>query len=357
MSALLTSARFELLSLFWAIAFLFIGLSFLICLSIVIRRINRNRKAKLRKKQKIKFQNYTVACIRDTSDESSENWNLRDIPKCHIQDVTDIFLHYFQTLKGKKKEILQDMISNSSLETEIVESTKYGTRGMRMRAVRVLSYLNTQNSSQVIFESLSSDDKYVRLTAMRSLVKRKAIFFLDAIIESCLEAFPNDYKLLSGILHNFGNDIIEPLEEHVKNSDNDVLITACLETLILIMPMQTSVNFENLMKSSSDSVRAAALSLSAITKHSEGVNPIVLGLMDNSIQVKIRAAKMTNKLKRADLTSELYNLTSDPVMWVRYWAYRGIWSSGESGQKLVASMTKTNPMAENVALEMRFGYV
>ena len=352
MSVLLTSARFELLGLFWAIALLFLGLSFLICLGILIRRIFRNRQAKFRENQKENFQTYVVNLVRD----APEIIHFRDMPECHIEDVTDIFLHYFQTLKGTKKETLQDMISGSGLEAEIVTSTKTGTRGVRMRAVRVLSYLETQKSLQVIFDSLNSDDKYVRLTAIRSLVKRKAVFFLDDIIESCLEAFPEDYKLLASILSDFGDEIVEPLEKIIQTSKNDILITACLETLILLMPMQTSLNFERLMNSSSQNVRAAALSLSAITKHDNKVNPLLMGLRDRSTQVKIRAAKITNNFKRADLTSELFELSSDPVMWVRYWALRGIWVSGASGQKLVTSMT-TNPMAENVALEMRSGYV
>lgn len=323
------------------------------CLGIIVRRLYRNRKAKRRDKQREIFQNYVIDYIRETPEKT----NYLDMPRCHIQDVTDIFLHYFQTLKGEKRETLQYMISDSGIESQIVKSTTEGTRGVRMRAVRVLSYLNTQNSLQVIFQSLSSDDKYVRLTAMRSLVKRKSVFFLDAMIESCLEAFPDDYKLLSSILSNFGPEIVEPLEEKIRTSDNDVLVTACLETLSLIMPMQTSLDFERLMQSDSEDVRAAALYLAAISKHDNAVNPLRLGLSDASIKVKIRAAKTASSLKRADLASELYSLESDPFLWVRYWALRAIWMSGKSGQKLIQSMSTTNPMAKNVDLEMSSGYV
>jgi len=353
MSVSLISASFNLLNLFWAIALLFLVLSCLICFGMLLRRVVRNRKAKIRERQKETFQTYIVALMRD----APMDHRVEDMPACYIEDVTDIFLHYFQTLKGKKKETLLDIISDSGLENKIIESTKDGTRGVRMRAVRVLSYLDTQQSLQVIFDRLGSQDKYVRLTAMRSLVKRKTVFFLNPIIESCLEAFPEDYKLLASILSNFGDDIIEPLETHIASSENDVLVTACLETLTLLMPMYTSVDFAQLMKSESSDVRAAAVSLSAITKYEGTLNPLVLGLSDSSTQVKIRAAKITTKLKRTDLTTALFKLTSDPVMWVRYWAFRAIWVSGASGQKLVTSMTQTNPMAERVALEMQSGYV
>ena len=353
MSASLITDKINLLSLLWAVALLFLALSFLLCLGIVIRRMHRNRKAKHREKQRENFQSYIVTLVSGTVVDK----HYTDMPPCHIQDKTDIFLHYFQTLKGEKRETLQDLIVRSEIEEEIIESTTHGTRGVRMRAVRVLSYLNTQSSLQVIFKSLSSVDKYVRLTAMRSLVKRKAVFFLDAIIESCLDAFPADYKLISGILSNFGREIIEPLENTIRTSENDILTTACLETLVLIMPMQTSLDFRKLMESKSEDVRAAALSLSAITKHNHQVNPLLMGLKDSSTRVKIRAVKMANDLKRSDLTSNLYELTSDPALWVRYWALRAIWVSGDPGQQLVSSMTETTSMAESVALEMRSGYV
>lgn len=309
--------------------------------------------AKRRDKQKTNFQNYVVNYIRNMPEGGPDF----EMPKCNIENVTEVFLHSFRTLKGQRKEALQDMIFASGIESKIIESSRQGTRGVRMRAVRVLSYLKSQNSLQVIFESLASEDKYVRLTAMRSLVKRKAVFFLDEIIESCLDAFPTDYILLSSILSNFGAEIIEPLEKIIATSDNDILITACLETLVLIMPMRASVNFERLMQNQSEDVRAAAVSLSAITKHDDLVNPILLGLMDESTKVKIRAARIANKLKRADLTSDLYRLKSNPVFWVRYWALRGIWVSGQSGQKLVTSLSANDTMAKNVDLEIRSGYV
>ena len=349
----LTNARIDLLHVFWGIAIFFLSLSALLCLGIVFRRVLKNHKMKFREKEKILFQAYVL----DSLQISEGQIDFSSIPECHIDDITDIFLHNFQTLKGNKRAILQDLISNSNLENRIRDRTQKGTRGARMRAVRVLSYLNTQNSLQVIFRSLSSEDKYIRLTAMRSLVKRDASFFLDAIIESCLDAFPADHNLLAGIISNFRADITEDLEGLIQTSDDPVLVAGCLETLSLIMPMETAVDFGNLMENPDKIVRAAALSLSSITKNNAVVEPIVLGLRDTATHVKIRAAKAANSLKRSDLTSELFKLTDDPVLWVRYWAFRGIWVSGQSGQKLVISMRESHEMAGKVAKEMRSGYV
>lgn len=353
----LINASSNLLSLFWAVSFLLLGVSLLLCLVIIIRRAICNRISTRRETQKNAFQAYLSNVMKDAPEHTLKEQGLRNAPACHIMDMTDVFLHHFRTLKGKKNEYLQDMISDSGIEAQIIKSTYKGIRGIRMRAVRTLSYLNSQTSLQVIFNNLSSDDKYVRLTAARCLVRRKAIFFLNPIIDSCIEAFPQDFKLLAGILAGFGNDMIEPLEDFVRQSDNNVIKTACLEAVITIMPPKTSLDLGTLMESSDKTVRAATLALSAIVKHPDTSDPLLLGLKDDATLVKLRAIKIAYKLKRPDLTPELYKLTSDPIMWVRYWALRAIWVTGHSGQKFIATLAKTNPMAANVSLEMSSGYV
>jgi len=354
MSVLPTSADLSLLGLFWGVSIVFLSVSLLLCLAIILRRIQRNRNTSKREKQKITFQLHIGELI---NKGISADRNLSAAPDCHILDMTDVFLHYFRTIKGKKKEYLQDLISQSSIEDKVVASTRKGIRGARMRALRTLSYLNTQTSLQVIYENLSSHDKYVRLTAARCLVRRKGLCFLNDIIDSCIQAFPKDYQILAGIVADFGTDVVEPLEERVKRSEDSAVKTACLEALILIMPPHTSLDLAALMQHPTDSVRAAALSLSAVSDHQGTSEPLLLGLKDQAVSVKVRAAKIACDLKRTDLTPQLYELSDDPIMWVRYWALRAIWATGKTGQKFVDSLITNNSMAANVALEMKSGYV
>ena len=348
------SANFGLLGILWAITLFFLGVSLLLCCIIVLRRIWRNRQAARRALHKAYFQTYLGHALNQGVKKQT---NLENAPACEVPEMASVFLHYFRTLKGKSREHLQDMISGSNIEEQLVQSTFKGIRGTRMRAVRTLSYLDSQRSLQVIFNNLSSDDKYVRLTAARCLVRRESICYLNAIIESYCEAFPQDFKLLAGILAGFGQEGVEPLENIIRRTDNVIIKTACLEALILIMPARTSLDLSQFMTDNSNTIRAAALSLSAIVKHGNKMDPLRLGLQDEAVSVKIRAAKIACAVKRTDVTTELYKLTHDPVMWVRYWALRGIWMSGQSGQKFVASLSDSDTMAANVALEMRSGYV
>lgn len=325
--------------------------AFLLCFAIISRRKRRNHSAAQYKRQKIDFQNYIGNFINQTY----ENPPLDKIPKCRIHDMADVFVHYFRTLRGEKLERLQDMISNSDIESQIISASHEGVRGFRMRAVRTLSYLNSQRSLRAIFEHLSSDDKYVRLTAMRCLVRRKAL--IHAIILSFIEAFPRDHKLLASILADFGEEIVNPLEKLVRTSKNDVIIAACLETLFIMRRTETTLDLGVLMQNKSETVRSAALSLSAIATHSGKSDPLHLGLHDEAISVKIRATKMASNLKRTDLLPDLFKLASDTEMWVRYRALIAIWVTGRSGQQFVNLLSKTHPLAANVALEMKSGYV
>jgi len=345
----LTSANFGLLDAFMAITFIFFGVSIFVCLLIVLRRIRRNNIAAWREKQKADFQNHLINLLK----EDTLNFRgLETAPDCRVAEIASVFLHYFRTLKGKNFEYLQDLISGSAMEDKLIKSTFNGIRGVRMRSLRTLSYLDSQKSLQVIFENLSSEDKYVRLTAARCLVRRGSLCYLPAIIDCLNESFPQDFKIIADVIAGFGADSVKTLEHYIVRTDNDNIKASCLEALILIMPAQTSVNFEKLMKDKSASVRAAALSFSEVTSHNQAVDPLVLGLRDKAVSVKIRAAKLACTIKRTDITADLYKLANDPVMWVRYWALRAIWMSGLSGQKFVESLSRSNIMAGNVALEL-----
>ena len=353
MSVLRISADYSLLTVIWTITLSFIVAAVTLCCLIVLRRKKHNRMDARRARSKVRFQ----AFLKELINTDKTGANLMQSPACDISDKTEVFIGYFRTLRGEKRKALANMISGSPVEADIIAATRHDVRGLRMRAVITLSYLNSQTSLQVIYEGLSSDDKYVRLTAIRCLIRRQAACYLPAIIDSYIEAFPKDYKLLAGIVAEFGSDITQTLENLIDTSDNETVVTACLEALCILRPADSEVDFEALLRSQTESVRSAAIAFSAITMKPGTTDILRLGLRDSSVSVKIRAAKIACDLKRSDLTSDLYALSEDPVMWVQYWALRAIWSTGTSGQQFVDSLARSNPMAAEVALELRSGYV
>ncbi len=350
----LTGGNVSFLTIVWSISFSLFGVSFALCFLTVLRRLWRNRKLRLRTRKTENFKTYLAEALRLGPDHPS---NLNDAPSCDTAEMAGVLLHYFRTLRGKTKEHLELLISSSALEDKLIQSTFIGIRGTRMRSLRTLSYLGSQKSFQVIFNNLSSEDKYVRLTAARCLVRREGICYLSSVVDSLIEAFPDDFKLIAGVLEGLGREGIEPIEDIIKRSENNIIKTAGLEALVLIMPAHTSLDISQLMLDPSETVRAGALALSAVVSHDNRLDPLKLGLADNTISVKIRATKIACRVKRSDVMADLYKLTKDPIMWVRYWAFRAIWMSGQSGQKFVTSRSASETMAANVALEMKSGYV
>ena len=354
MSALLTNVNLSLIQGVWGITSIFLGAAILMCLVLTIRRIKRNSRALQREDQKAKFNNYLGERIKEGKENTAP---LQFEGTCHIHDITAVFLHYFRTLKGKKLEFLQDLISGSDIEDRMIASSFEGTRGTRMQTVKTLSYLTSQSSLATIHGNLESEDKYIRLTAARCLVRRKGFFYIQSIIESCVDGFPGNHKLLADILSRFGSDAVSPLEAIIKTTSDETSLIGCIEALVIIMPPKSTLDFASLMGHKNPAIRSATVALSTVSAHSEEIDPLRLGLTDEDISVKIRSAKIACFLKRSDLISEFYALTDSPVMWLRYWSMRAIWASGKQGEQFVNSLKSANPMAAEVALEMESGYV
>ena len=344
----------NLLGIIWIVSLSFFTVAVLLCCFLTFRRIERNKRQSRRVVAAQVLDNYVAQAIKNKMSPAEA---VAQLPTYSTSVITEVLLHYFRTLKGEGLEQLQTVICESTLETVLARATREGVIGRRTRALKILSYLPSQSSLPVIFEHLSSENKYIRLTAARGLVRRKALYGMDAIIDSCLEAFPKNTGLLASLLKGFGPEAIPMLEAHVTDSENDNVKAACLEALELLMPARTTLDLMALAQSENEDVRAAALSFSAVTSHAGEGDPIRLCLGDSSVKVKIAAAKIACGSKRPDLVSELYSLTEDPLMWVRYWALKAIWQSGKSGRQFVTVLSDKNPMAKHVILELKSGYV
>lgn len=354
MSASLTTGNEGLIGAIGAVAAICTALAIILCLIMSVRRTVRNHNAARRTRQREWFSDFITETLNSGEDRPS---HMYDRPRCGIGDMAHVLLHTFRTVRGEANERLQDLVSRSDLETLLARAARAGIRGRRMEALNVLSYLHSDRSAQIIYENLYSSDKYVCLTAARCLVRRGALVFLRAIIDACAQSFPHDHQRLASLISGFGLRAVPALESVAETGDTALVRAAALEALAHIMPAKLSLNLPALMNDPDENVRAAAVSLSAISSKSEGDDPLLMGLEDRAVKVKIRAAKLAHDLKRSDAVSALYSLTQDPAMWVRYWAFKAIWQTGRNGRDFVRALTDNNPMAANVTLEMESGYV
>ena len=328
--------------------------SMVICAFLYVRRHWRNFVDRLRARHNQTYDNLINQLLNDPADKAVQDKLLkyRGLPSALSRSM----LNFFRNVRGVQAQRLCELVSNSELEKRIIHATEKGTRGYRMRALQILSYLDSDASLQIIREHLKSENRYERLTAARALTRRKSYSDFSSIVASPVVAFPNRTDLLAEIIVNFGPDIQQALESVFRQSKRTRVRVACLDALQRLAPARTALNLSALMEDASPAVRAHAVSLSAICQDENDSDLLLQGLADEAISVKISSAKVAAKTARPDAAPLLYQLSTDPHFWVRYWSMRAMWGLGKTGRQMVNAIATSDEagrvMAENVALEM-----
>ncbi len=332
----------------------FLAASFLICLVLYIRRFARNALYRMRQRHNQHFD-MLITQVLDYPDDDERRLALlkhRGLPSALARSM----LNFFRTIRGARAERLSALISNTVLEQRLIKATRKGTRGYRMRAVQVLSYLETERSLRVVRKHLKSRNRYERLTAARALTRRKSYQDFADIVASLSSAFPRRTDLLAEVIVNFGPEIQTALETVFRQSRRTRVRVACLDALKRLAPARTSLNLSELMEDNAPKVRAAAISLSAICEDASQSDLLLKGLADDAISVKISSAKVASMVSRPDTAPQLYKLSQDSHFWVRYWAVRAMWGLGKTGRQMVTSIAGSDDigsaMAASVLQEM-----
>ena len=332
----------------------FLAVSFLLCLLMYLRRFWRNYVDRKRAEHNQIYDDLINQVLSFPGDEQVQKALLsyRGLPSALSRSM----LNFFRTVRGAQAQHLSELVSNSVLEKRIINATRKGTRGYRMRALQVLSYLETEQSLNVVRRHLTSRNRYERLTAARALTRRKSYPDFAAIVSSLSTAFPRRTDLLAEVIVNFGPEIQPALEAVFRQSRRARVRVACLAALKRLAPARTSLDLSQLMDDRSDAVRAAAISLSAISNDSGQSDLLLKGLSDDTIAVKISSAKVACAVSRPDTAPLLYQLSQDSSFWVRYWAVRALWNLGRTGQQMVTSIANSSDsgsaMAADVIREM-----
>lgn len=332
----------------------FLAVSVLICLVMYLRRFWRNYVERLRARHNQKYDDLINTVLSSPGDEQRQKALLTY--RGSSSALARSLLNFFRNVRGAQAQHLCEIVSDSKLERRVLKAARKGTRGYRMRALQVLSYLETERSLDVVRGHLKSPNCYERLTAARALTRRKSYSDFTAIVASLSSAFPSRTDLLAEVIINFGPEVQPALESVFRQSKRANVRVACLDALKRLAPAKTSLDLSELVNDPSDDVRAAAISLSAVSGDSGGSDLLLKGLSDDSVGVKISSAKVACAVSRPDSAPLLYKLSQDSHFWVRYWAVRGLWSLGRTGQQMVTSIANSNDagsiMAADVIREM-----
>ena len=125
-----------------------------------------------------------------------------------------------------------------------------------------------------------------------------------------------------------------------------------METLVLLKPETSQLDFSNFIKDSDPRVRAAAVALSTVSNGKNHRDLLQDGLVDESRTVKIRSLKVAAAENRPETFGDLYRLMSDPFMWVRYWAMQAALKTGQSGETLMRSLSRQGGNVGDLATDV-----
>lgn len=357
-SALLFAAE-PLLLAFWAVSAALIGVSVLVCACVVVTRVWRNRQLAGRTQRMEAFRTALSTQLSRALPARDEWDNVAPapLPACEPDAAADVLLSFFRALRGGKAARLRALVARHSLEAGLIDTAARGpTRGSRMRALRVLSFLDTQDSLQAIHARLASPVGYERLVAARALVERGADVFLDAIMDSYAVTFPGRPRELADIVQGFGAGVCDRLEAAVRRNADDTITAAALMALAALQPPRTALDLRALMEHPDALVRASALELWGVSERGQHAGVLDRALADTSTAVKIRAAKVALAHRHTASTPALHCLAEDGHVWVRYWAVRALWAGGAAERQFVDTLARTNATASAVILEMRAGH-
>ena len=357
-------SNIDTFSLLWwviGLTLTFILVSVCVYIILVLRRMIRNHHGRYLNRLRQNFDEVMNQAL--LQKKPIQVLNPEKARPAHISALVGVLLHYFRILDVAGAAGLRELIDRSDLEPYICKSTQKnaGTVGRRMEAMQALSYLTSDRSKDFILAGLEDRNKYIQLTSARCLARRGEIYHLPEIMKIINLAFPDDEKVLTDILYRFGKPALNLIERQVQIAPNAALRAACLKAMVMLMPARTDLVLSHYKNDEDDRVRAATVELAQICKHREDIDFLNSGLRDSSTKVKICSAKLALQAKRVDTLENLFSLSSDPLMWVRYWSIRAIWNMGVNGQKLVRSMASIdNPaghMAKEVSAECSKGYV
>lgn len=347
MWALLENSEPNILTMAWVFSAIVMLLACLVTIMMVIQRFFANGKNRRSRHQEEQIRNLLDEVIGAGSSK------VVILPETKFKSgaLSKTLLQYFRTYKGERLSALRHFVEVSGVEGQLCKATHKGVPGERVRAVQVLSYLDTEGSLSTIVKNLSSRRPYKRIVAARALARRGALQYCEDVAFKLAEVFPQNTKLIAELLGQFGADIVPALEKIVGSTPNETVIIACLETLAEHLKSPTIVDLPHFARHENENIRAAALSVAAVSGGLESED-LARALRDTTTTVKITSAKLACTLKDSSVSLELCDLANDDHFWVRYWSVRALLALGDSGSDIVAAIKSGGGLASEMAQQV-----
>ena len=333
MSGFLIIFDLNLLRFLWQIAFAFAGISVLMVVSLAYRRAIENQLMQQRQEAKQSFRTELSNMIgRQILPHPSTR---PEIAPENLPAFVEACLGFFRNLSGPDQNHLARILQIWELEPALHNIIQTGERGYKIRALSLLSFLQSDTSINLLESALDDPDPYIQLSAIRCLARRGSLGSLNRILDALRKLDWDNALPIADAFQRFDRRIIPDLEDVVCSADDPVLRLAALQALVLLKPMQTKLDLSDCMQDDNPELRAATVALSEYVTCRSGQDILGMGLSDDSSIVRIRAIKALLNHRRMDLLGRVHACLEDPDWWVRYWAGHAIYNLGESGIEIL----------------------
>ena len=323
----------NLLRLLWQIAFAFAGVSVLMVISLAYRRAVENQLEVQHQELK---QTFRLRLSEMISGQVLPHPSTS--PKIEVSDMPafiEACLGFFRNLSGPDRVHLARILEVWKLEPSMEQILETAGRGYKIRALSLLSYLQSDTSISRLESALDDPDPYIKLSAVRCLARRGALGSLGKILATLRQLDWDNSLPIADAFQRFDHRIVPDLEAVVSSAEDPVLRLAALQALGLLKPPHTMLDLSGLLRDENPEIRAAAVALAEFVKCRSGQDILALGLEDTSPIVRIRAVKALLSNQRLDLLGRLHDCLEDPEWWVRYWAGHAIYNLGHSGVEIL----------------------
>ena len=335
-------------AIWWVSVALALG-TVLIAVALLLRRAaaDRHRDERVAVAERLRRQLLAVqqpALARDLS-------AFPPLPAQHHPIAMEVGLDMLRAVRGEGAQRVVQMLLRWGLEGYVIRSAASGSRGERIAAVTLLSYLDSDASLTALLEQAESKSTYVRLAALRGLARRNARADLMAICRFMGE--DTNTRVLADILARFSSEAAGDLCRLARAGQADEVRLAAVVALGAIAALEGTATLVELARQDpNENIRAQAVDSLAKIGDRRAEEVVLEALSDSSPGVRARAATAAGSLRVAGAITHLGKQLGDADWWARFRAAESLLNFGDRGAALLRSVAAQQGRAADIARDV-----
>jgi len=326
------------------------ALSTIIMSCLVFRRIFQDYRAKKNAVRTKELNNFLYAALKvqvPLTADSIPRLRQKDVPVALIA-----LLDMLRALRGKEAERIIEIAEMWRMSERLEEVVENGSKGQRIQALTLLSYIRDENARAILLASAEDMDIYVQMAALRGLAKRNEIEDLHFIVDCLSRSLNTNTLLLADVLKQFGKPATPHLL-HLANLDAKVEIRlAAIMALGFIGSLDAVDGLIKLLDDERLDIRASAISALGRIGDRRAAETILSMIEDDNDAVRIQVIRALGRIRETSAMPKLLEALSDDNWWVRYRAAEALFNLGSKGQALLRAVSKQTDNAGIIATQV-----